>query len=340
MPVIATRDQRKGFISILRYIKPGYFILAGLAALAPFLPEVFLWPSELAANFAPHLALAGITLCLISAFSRRPVSAFAAAGLALWLSAPVLAFDRYSVVENQGNGDFSVMSANVLMSESAVRRFLDTLGDDAPEVLVLVDMTEAKCSDFNAVKTTYPYCRMIFRTDRFPLLSKRMALLAKQAPERLEIHAETVSGWRGIIDADFRIAGKLVQIVAVHPANPLRPRGFARRNIKLRLASEVLSQTKPYVLLGDFNTTPWTPSFDLIPGTRAGDPRLESTWITDLPLLGLPIDHVFFSEGLKLTDYKVGPFFGSDHRAVGASFTLSSQARRVGSASLEHMRQE
>ena len=46
------------------------------------------------------------------------------------------------------------------------------------------------------------------------------------------------------------------------------------------------------------------------------------TAVVAVPLLGLPIDHLMGSEGLRVSRYEVGPALGSGHRALLARVHL------------------
>ena len=82
---------------------------------------------------------------------------------------------------------------------------------------------------------------------------------------------------------------------------------------------------QPVILGGDFNAAPWSHSVSklakvtktsLLPGLRfAHSIRV----IRGLPKVALPIDHILLPEGAK-GSAKVGPFIGSDHYPVIATF--------------------
>jgi endonuclease/exonuclease/phosphatase (EEP) superfamily protein YafD len=118
------------------------------------------------------------------------------------------------------------------------------------------------------------------------------------------------------------IAGAPVQARSVHTVSPDRPDLMRDRNALLAATDDGLDQTKPFVVFGDFNTSPWAAAFRSLPGARAGDPRFEATFPAQALLLGLPIDHIMFGGGLSLREYHVGPDIGSDHLPLFATFSL------------------
>jgi endonuclease/exonuclease/phosphatase (EEP) superfamily protein YafD len=120
---------------------------------------------------------------------------------------------------------------------------------------------------------------------------------------------------------------RCVDLVALHAAPPIRARG-AYRARQLEIAARLASAAAgPVVLLGDLNCTPWSPAFDRLQaaaGLRdSGRGRgLHPTWLSAMPFIGLPIDHVLVGPGIGVRGRRVGPDIGSDHRPVVADLVL------------------
>lgn len=82
------------------------------------------------------------------------------------------------------------------------------------------------------------------------------------------------------------------------------------------LASEPYEH--PTVIVGDFNTVPWSPV--LLQLTEERNLRrlnigARTTWLSPLLFLGLPIDHALVSEAM-MASAEVGPHIRSDHRPL------------------------
>jgi endonuclease/exonuclease/phosphatase (EEP) superfamily protein YafD len=72
---------------------------------------------------------------------------------------------------------------------------------------------------------------------------------------------------------------------------------------------------------GDFNATPWSPSFKrLARDGRLGNSLdgfgLQVSWPESNVLLRIPIDHALLGPGLATTERGTGPSFGSQHRSL------------------------
>ena len=109
-------------------------------------------------------------------------------------------------------------------------------------------------------------------------------------------------------------AGKTLNIIAAHPVPPHTTSLTQERDRHIAMLSAHTHE--PFLLAGDFNVTPWSPGFNGIPGRRIGAYLFAPTWFSNLPLLGLPIDHIMVSPALKASAYRVAPSTGSDHRAL------------------------
>ena len=118
-----------------------------------------------------------------------------------------------------------------------------------------------------------------------------------------------------------------VRLVGVHVWPPLRRAWSHRQRSTLkRIGAQVTASEGPVIVAGDFNLTPWSPTFErFLESTDLRDPRvgrgLLATWSpaswSGFPLI--PIDHILVSKEWKVGSLEVGPAFGSDHRPLIAT---------------------
>ncbi|MEL6340871.1 MAG: endonuclease/exonuclease/phosphatase family protein [Myxococcota bacterium] len=108
-------------------------------------------------------------------------------------------------------------------------------------------------------------------------------------------------------------------LIATHPIPPIGPDETLARNAQLvELGKKAAESERPVLLVGDLNTTPFSPSFsDLL---RHGGFRDSArghgyapTWPTFFLPLSIPIDHALHSSNVEIVDRRVGPNIGSDH---------------------------
>ncbi len=100
------------------------------------------------------------------------------------------------------------------------------------------------------------------------------------------------------------------------------------------LAEAVRSVEEPLVLVGDFNSTPWSYAlrgFVSSAGLRRQTRNMMTyptifylgEWIKTLPFL--PIDHMMSSPGIVVHSIRTGPPAGSDHLSLIAEFSVSGE---------------
>lgn len=79
---------------------------------------------------------------------------------------------------------------------------------------------------------------------------------------------------------------------------------------------------EPKLLVGDFNTTMWSPYFaDLVKDSGLRDARtgrgLYPSWNAALPaFLRIPIDHCLVGDKIEVESLETGNYTGSDHRPL------------------------
>ncbi|MCG8442763.1 MAG: endonuclease/exonuclease/phosphatase family protein [Caulobacterales bacterium] len=141
----------------------------------------------------------------------------------------------------------------------------------------------------------------------------RVMLLSRPPLSDVRLRAEPPFTSRPYVTAKIAAPAGPLTLIAAHPTPPLSPGMLAQRDALMAAVADDAPAHGGFIVLGDFNVTPWSPSFAALPGRRAGRPGLESTWLTRFPVLGLVIDHVMLGANVDLDAYQVGPPVGSDH---------------------------
>jgi endonuclease/exonuclease/phosphatase (EEP) superfamily protein YafD len=130
------------------------------------------------------------------------------------------------------------------------------------------------------------------------------------------------------LTAELEWQGKPFKIYGSHPHAPLAGRWAKSRDDEINVIREhIARETKPHILLGDFNASPWsTPMAQLVAQSRLRHGALGfgiyPTWRYKTMLLGAPIDHILVSEAWQVSSYKVEGDVGSDHFPVVAVLHL------------------
>ena len=133
------------------------------------------------------------------------------------------------------------------------------------------------------------------------------------------------------------VGGREVAIYAVHPPTPRSLDQWQVRNHQLEwLAaySLALDADRPRIILGDFNTPPWSFLFayikmvgqlhDAAGGSFRRPTRQPMLAAPLLAWLGAPVDHVLLSTDITADRFAVGHSVYSDHLPVIADLRLEA----------------
>ena len=292
-----------------------------LTILAQVLPNLFLL--EMIASFLPHILVFGVIISIVMAYYDKKIAA-AGAILTLIAALPFLTFSK-SVTPSHASCNetqcLTVITANVFEKSDAMLALLEISAREQADVIAINE-------SINFIEE--PEYRPAF--DRYEHLihaasgnmPRRMGNAITLATDRPLAFQDRVlrrdTGWRAYILADLDEAWRGTRLIAAHAMTPISPRGLQTRNALLDAAGQAAQEAESFILMGDFNLTPWTPAFRKLPGKRAGDPRLSRTWPVPLGAFGIPIDHIMFSDDLELVETRVLESIGSDHYPVLAKF--------------------
>lgn len=276
------------------------------------------WMFDLLSHWPRHLALAGILVGAIAIWRRAHaagVTALAAGAINLALLIGTGGFATPQPPPENARL-IRIASANVHRSMPALEKLAQLAHDYHADIVALYEVPdELQPADMARLFPNLPtHVLPSKRANGWPLI--RRSMLAAR-----EMHVGSTmmfDGSHGVI-----ITGELsgAQIVTTHPPSPGEPGLMRDRDQQLAAVGASIDAHRPFIIAGDFNSTPWSRIYGTVPGTRAGDPRFEGTFPLGGPI-GLPIDHIRFGGGLILTDYRAGPAIGSDHLPLFATFAL------------------
>lgn len=306
---------------------PGFLLilvasLAILATLASYLGDVS-WLLGLAEHFRPHLALTSLGVSLFALIGRRWL--VAAAGLALVIvnGAPLIPYFGVGdgAAAETGTG-FRIVTYNLHgpnTKPAVLKAFVERT---RPDVLLLTELPRDPRALFAALEPIFPH-----RMDDQGRSPFDVALLSRLRPVGWRVD-RSVSTHFPVLAAELcddrspETQARCFQIVGLHGARPFG-RGRALQSGQFRIAAKMAMEapTRPTVLLGDLNVTPWSSAFSDL-SDRAGlrdsavGQGLTSTWLSRWPLFGLRIDHVLVGRRFSVAGHTVGPDLGSDHLPV------------------------
>jgi endonuclease/exonuclease/phosphatase (EEP) superfamily protein YafD len=295
----------------------GLLVAAFAAALAPLG-----WPFELFAHFRWQLGAATLVVVPVAVLAARGSTVAAAVAVLLLQFAPLAwpGGDEASRTSHVCTGpQLRIASVNLWFRNDEPARVLEWLASHPADVVVLQEVTAQWEQALDATVTSYPHRTMQSREDPYGI-----GVLSRWPIEDFESVDFAKDGLPSLV-ATFDVAGRRVQVIALHTHWPVVPGLFLARNEGLRLAAaRARDSTLPVVLAGDLNLTPYAPEFRRLErdsGLRdaLAERRWRPTWLAGFWPLALPIDHVLVPEDACVVDSGIGPAIGSDHRPVSVT---------------------
>lgn len=276
------------------------------------------WVLDLMSHWPKHLFVAGLVVGAIAGGLGKRIAAGIAVAAAAVNLAVVLSVGSFALPQAAPEGArlLRVVSANVHRSEAALLKVVQLAKDYNADIVALYETPDAlTLDDYAKLFPGLPEMSLpSTRANGWDL--RRRSFIAARGVGPIDVDLFDLS--HGVV---LRTMHGDVQIVTTHPPSPGDPGLKWDRDRQLEQAGARIDTARPFVVMGDFNSTPWGRAYGLVPGTRAGDPRFDGTFPAGAGWFGLPIDHIRFG-GVTLTDYRAGPDVGSDHLPLFATFAL------------------
>jgi endonuclease/exonuclease/phosphatase (EEP) superfamily protein YafD len=211
------------------------------------------------------------------------------------------------------------VSFNMLQGNTrydAVEQFVRQSNAD---VLVFQEVTPELGDVLKRTTNIYPTQRIGGRKD-----SKGYALLTRLPAANLRFEPLPGQKQIGAIAAEVETRAGTFTVFGIHSHKPTSAKGaesqLAYFSWLAQRSREFRAEGRPFVIMGDFNATPWSTPFhhfasqcELLDTSRGI--LIGATWNFFLPQR-LMIDHGFVSPEWRLIRREVGPALGSDHRPL------------------------
>lgn len=311
-----------------------YAIVLGAVCISNFSLFDPNWPFGLFASFSLYLILIAPVVCLLCAyFWRKFLIILLPLGIVAFY--PFYGFKKYDVATKeqcQTIECLAFVSINLHHDIQALELMSKSVVAAETDLFLLMDLPyDLTAADLQAFYPAHPHVRIYDRTRDGKSLGSAMAVISKERVAEIELIEDNlesdVFNLRGVVR--FSYSGefeKPVDVFMIHPMMPLAPNGMAYRDKLIDRVVTEIGNSQNFILVGDFNLTPWEPKFQTLPGDRAGDPRWISTWDARRPWLRLPIDHVMLGRDIQTVESEVMPSIQSDHYPV---HTMVGRSRKA-----------
>jgi endonuclease/exonuclease/phosphatase (EEP) superfamily protein YafD len=280
----------------------------------------FAWWLELFSHFRLQYALilaacGGVLLVL-----RRPALALAALALAL---ANALPLAHYLLPEQEpavAGPRVKAVLVNTWFRNGEHDRLLAYIGALGPDVAVFLEVTPE-------------WREALERLESLPYRSQAGEILVASRQPLAGLKAWPLAGGAAMaVSFSYDAGGTPVTVIGAHASWPLGPAIAGSRNRELAdLAAIARAAPPPVLLLGDLNTTAYSPVFESLlaaSGLRdcAAGRGLNPTWPTLFPPLYVQIDHCLAGPGARIDRLRPGPRIGSDHRPLEVEIVVVPQS--------------
>ncbi|HEY9685433.1 MAG TPA: endonuclease/exonuclease/phosphatase family protein [Coleofasciculaceae cyanobacterium] len=286
------------------------------------------WAADLPSHFKMQYAMI-LLPCLIAVIVQKKPQWILIALLGLGMNLGELVPDYLSSESPMDTseqpkviGRFKLMQMNVHTESQTYAEARDAIRKLNPDVISLNEVSETWLENLRPVLQQYPYHVENARDDNFGI-----ALYSKLPFAKSKIHGFVIGGVPSALAA-IPFKKHMVTILSTHPYPPMSPAMYKERNeLLIAIAQKRMSLGAHLVVVGDLNTTPFSPTFkSFTEATGLRDSRrgfgYQASWPSFFPLLWIPIDHILVSDYINVRHREIGPAFGSDHLPVMAELEI------------------
>lgn len=309
--------------------------LAGLAAatLATFLAG-FLWLFDLFSHFRLQYVAVAVVLALLLVWTRPRWAAIAALLLGIWHGYIYLDVPAARVADTCTSKTVDLLAFNLLYRNEHREEAVAYIAESGADIVVLEENTAPWAPYLETLAETYLYrVPENWRDADGPTVLSRLPILSVESVKPFEndtlgVNSDfggfAASKWYLVVRLD--VGGREATLIAVHPPYPNGSRLTATRNgYLIDAAMRARQETAPTIMVGDFNTTPWSPIFDdvaalgALGSAGATHTIYPTTWPDFLAPMRIPIDHVLVNDGIGVVSFERAPDLGSDHFPIRAT---------------------
>jgi endonuclease/exonuclease/phosphatase (EEP) superfamily protein YafD len=288
------------------------------------------WMLELTTHFRAQYVVVTVVVLALAVLRRRwgMAAALAAAG-AVSVAALLPYVPRSLATEAvavSGTAPLKVLTVNVSYRQFQAKRLLESVREASPDVLVVQELTPHAEKVLAELDNEFPHYR------KFP--ADGAYGIGLWSKHELESGSTIALGRLPAIEARVLGPSGTFTIIGVHLSAPVTRRRAAARNQQLaELAARAAAIKGPLIVVGDFNTTPYSPYFTTwletsgLTDSRRGR-TLSTSWPTMLRWAGIPIDHVAVNDGFTILSHRRLRNFESDHFGAVVEVAMRGPERR------------
>jgi endonuclease/exonuclease/phosphatase (EEP) superfamily protein YafD len=279
------------------------------------------WQFELFSHFRVQYLILLILLTGISLLFSQKLISILGMGFFILNLVTIVPFYRIHPPIDAAKKTYRILLSNVLKPNKEYGKLCKVIQETQPDIIFLIEISDLWLRELSPILDRYPYRHTVMRSDNYGLaFYSRYSFTGVQTEYFSNAQVPSL-----IVEID--LDNHPMTLIGTHPPPPKSKDESILRNQQLKnIAAYIAQSEESCMLLGDLNTTSWSPYFrEFMRMSRLRDSRegfgIQPTWPSNKPLFMVPIDHVLVSEGINVHKRFTGPDIGSDHRPVIVDFS-------------------
>lgn len=276
------------------------------------------WWADLAVHFRLQYLVIGIAGMAAAVAVRSWI--LAPLGLvlvALNLSPVAHYFRSAELPAYTGTPTWRIAQANVFMHNHDVASWIAWIEQEQPDVATLIEADASWIDALEPLSTSYPYRTVAVDFDQ----AKIIVLSRWPIRDSRPLAAGSAHTQDPVLTVERRDSS--IRLAALHGTWPFSAKRAAMQRREFFLLAQAARESAlPFIAIGDFNCTAFSPHFaDLLQAAGLTDAATGRGWLATWPTFfapaGIRIDQVL-TRGIHVTRLRVGTGKGSDHHWVVA----------------------
>lgn len=217
--------------------------------------------------------------------------------------------------------EVSILQLNIWYAINDVEGIINYIKEkEFPDIVLIQEATPDLVDRLGSLKVSYPYTFEAPENGAYGMILFSKIPISKAQRNKFD------RGNNHYTLVDFRTLKNNIPftLIELHACSPAGDSQMNRRRQELEEISKITSQlpNKHKILIGDLNTTPYSPYFTkLLKDSGLVNSmqglRIQGTWPSYIPFfLRIPLDNLLVSDKIHVVKQEICPPVGSDHLPV------------------------